>query len=109
MTREVQVSIPSSPLPHPARAQFGLILRGPKNGSGSQSPEFPNWEITRQPSSNGSTGSSHKSRKDVQSQNCLPAEVLNIGSGQDSAGVGACTFHLATNFEDARAKVPCYP
>ena len=41
MTREVLVSLPSSPFPHSARAQFGFMLRGSKNGSGSQSPEFP--------------------------------------------------------------------
>jgi hypothetical protein len=35
--------------------------------------------ITRQPSSNGSPGSAYKSRKDVQSQICLPTELLDIG------------------------------
>jgi hypothetical protein len=61
--------------------------------------------IARQPSSNGSTGSSHKTCKDIQSQICLPAELLDIGSRQDFARVGACAFDLATKFLNARAKM----
>jgi hypothetical protein len=62
--------------------------------------------ITRQPSSNGSPGSPHKSRKDVQSQICLPAELFDIGSSQDFAGRGgARTADLATEFLNARTKM----
>lgn len=48
--------------------------------------------LARQPSGNGSTRSSHKSRKYVQSQICLPTELLDIGSRQDFPGGGRLHF-----------------